>query len=98
MKYALGLALFAAYLTFGFAAAAQPAEGCVAYGDEKTDFTWRLCPAGEKFERQYRYFGVWSDFYKVRSDAGACNWSAGSSAWMCPDRTIRCDSRKCSAS
>jgi hypothetical protein len=74
---------------------AQAADRCIAYGDVKTDFTWRLCPAGEKYERQYRYFGVWSDFYRVNSEIGACRWSASASSWVCPDRTIRCDARSC---
>ena len=74
---------------------AQAAERCMAYGDVKTDFTWRLCPAGEKYERQYGYFGVWGDFYRVNSETGACSWSAGKSSWVCPDRTIRCSATSC---
>jgi hypothetical protein len=76
-------------------APAHAADGCVAYGDRNTDFTWRLCPAGGKYERQYLYFGAWSDFYPINSDAGACRWSVSDSSWRCPDRTIRCDARKC---
>ena len=75
--------------------AADAADGCVAYGDQKADFTWRLCPAGAKFERQYLYFGVWTRFYPVGSDAGACTWSQAQSSWTCPDRTIRCDAQRC---
>jgi hypothetical protein len=74
---------------------AKAADGCADYGDTKTDFTWRLCPAGEKYERQYQYFGVWSNFYRVNSYTGACNWSADRSSWVCPDRTIRCDAKRC---
>jgi hypothetical protein len=74
---------------------AQAGERCLAYGDEKTDFTWRLCPAGEKYERQYLYFGIWSSFYSVPSDVGACVWSVGKSSWVCPDRTIRCNLNRC---
>src|SRR6478736_3749176 len=74
---------------------AKAADRCTAYGDVKTDFTWRLCPAGEKYERQYRYFGVWSEFYRVSSETGACRWSAPQSSWVCPERTIRCDARGC---
>ncbi len=74
---------------------AKAADRCMAYGNEKTDFTWRLCPAGEKYERQYRYFGVWGVFYRVSSETGACRWAAAQSSWVCPERTIRCDARSC---
>jgi hypothetical protein len=77
------------------AANASAADRCVSYGDEKTDFTWRLCPAGEKYERQYLYFGVWSNFYRVDSSTGACDWSQPKSGWICPDRAVRCDSKRC---
>src|SRR5690348_2486848 len=70
---------------------------CIAYGDEETDFTWRLCPAGEKYERQYLYFGVWSNFYRVENDIGACRWSTAKSSWMCPGRIFRCNLEKCNA-
>jgi hypothetical protein len=70
-------------------------DGCAAYGDETADFTWRLCPAGEKYERRYLYFGVWSKFYRVNSDSGKCSWSVTKSSWVCPDRTIRCDPKRC---
>jgi hypothetical protein len=76
---------------------ARAADRCVAYGDAKTDFTWRLCPAGEKYERQYLYFGVWSNFYSVKSFTGKCDWSAAKSSWLCPDRTIKCDGGRCGA-
>ncbi len=95
MKYALHVALAAVSAATIFSFTANAADGCVAYGDQKTDFTWRLCPAGAKFERQYYYFGVWSNFYPVSSDAGACTWSPARSSWTCPDRTIRCDARRC---
>jgi hypothetical protein len=81
-----------------FTSAAEAQDRCVAYGDANTDFTWRLCPAGEKYERQYRYFGVWSNFYSVKSYTGKCDWSAEKSSWQCPDRTIRCDSKRCGTS
>ena len=70
-------------------------ERCVAYGDENTDFTWRLCPDGEKYERQYRYYGVWSRFYRVARDVGACQWSPLRSSWICPDVVIRCNTERC---
>lgn len=76
---------------------AQAAGRCVAYGDESTDFTWRLCPGGEKYERQYLYFGFWSSFHRVNGDAGVCRWSPRQSSWQCPDRTIRCDANHCRA-
>jgi hypothetical protein len=85
----------AIWLVAACASGATAAQRCVAYGDEKTDFTWRLCPGGEKYERQYLYFGVWSNFHRVGSDAGACSWSASRSSWVCPDRTIRCDTKHC---
>ena len=74
MKYAICSALVAIW---GVASASntKATDGCVAYGNEKTDFTWRLCPAGEKYERQYHYFGVWGKFYRVNSDAGTA-WTA----------------------
>ncbi len=78
--------------------AANAADLCVPYGDERGDYTWRLCPAGEKYERQYLYFGFWSDFYKVGGNTGACTWSAIKTRWVCPDRTIRCDGRRCGKS
>ena len=93
MKYAVGHALVAVWIAAASVSSAKAADGCVDYGDTKTDFTWRLCPAGEKYERQYRYFGVWSDFYRVNSYTGACNWSAD--RWVCPDRTIRCTATRC---
>jgi hypothetical protein len=58
MKCISCLALVAVWLTGASACGATAAERCVAYGDENTDFTWRLCPGGEKYERQYLYFGV----------------------------------------
>ena len=78
--------------------AANAADPCVSYGDARGDFTWRLCPVGEKYERQYLYFGFWSEFYKVGSSTGACNWSAINASWVCPDRTIRCDRGRCGKS
>jgi hypothetical protein len=98
MRYAAWLML--AFFTITACALASPgyaqsADACVAYGNDKTDFTWRLCPGGEKYERQYLYFGVWSSFYRVSSEAGACNWAASRTSWICPGRTIRCDTRRC---
>jgi hypothetical protein len=98
MTYARYPALVAICVVAAFASAANAADGCVAYGNEKTDFTWRLCPAGQKYERQYLYFGVWSSFYGVKSYTGACDWSAPKSSWICPDRTIRCDAKRCGTS
>jgi hypothetical protein len=97
MKTAACAILLAGALTvIGLPAGAS--DGCAAYGDEKTDFTWRLCPGGEKYERQYGYFGIWSSFYRVSSATGACTWAASRSTWVCPDRIIRCDAKTCSAS
>jgi hypothetical protein len=87
--------LVAIYAINFFTPIAMAGDQCIAYGDERTDFTWRLCPAGEKHERQYLYFGAWSTFYRVKSDAGACSWSEAKSSWVCPDTTIRCDSTRC---
>src|ERR1700704_2579754 len=86
MKSAIGHALVAVWIASASVSGAKAADGCVAYGDSKTDFTWRLCPAGEKYERQYRYFGVWGSFYSVRSRTGKCDWSASKSSWVCPDK------------
>ena len=94
MKCMPCLALAAIWLA-GASAYGAVAERCVAYGDETTDFTWRLCPGGEKYERQYLYFGIWSNFRRVANDAGACRWSPARSSWICPDRTIRCDAKRC---
>jgi hypothetical protein len=94
MKSALYVALIAMGV-LGLAPVAKAADGCAAFGDEKTDYMWRLCPAGEKYERRYLYFGVWSEFYRVSGDSGACSWSAARSSWTCPGRTIRCDARRC---
>ena len=98
MKFAVCSLLIALSAIASFGSDAMAADGCVAYGNDKTDFTWRLCPGGEKYERQYRYFGVWSNFYRVTSETGACNWSATRSSWVCPDRTIRCDAKRCGVS
>lgn len=87
--------LIAMLAIVGFVSIANAAEPCVAYGDEETDFTWRLCPDGVKYERQYLYFGIWSQFYRVKPDAGACAWSVARSSWMCPDRIIRCNASLC---
>ena len=95
MKFALLPTLVAIWAVAASISGAAAADGCVAYGNPKTDFTWRLCPAGEKYERQYLYFGVWGQFYKVNSYTGACNWSANQSSWVCPDRTIRCNTARC---
>jgi hypothetical protein len=95
MKSAVLSALVAISTMAPSISGAQTADGCVAYGDTKTDFTWRLCPAGEKYERQYLYFGVWGNFYRVNSATGACNWSPAGSSWVCPDRTIRCNAARC---
>lgn len=95
MKCISRLALVAVWLTGASAYGATAAERCVAYGDENTDFTWRLCPGGEKYERQYLYFGVWSNFHRVANDAGACRWWPARLNWTCPDRTIRCDAKRC---
>jgi hypothetical protein len=95
MKYLACLALAAIWLVTVSASGGMAAERCVAYGDENTDFTWRLCPGGEKYERQYLYFGAWSNFHRVASDAGACSWSAARLSWICPDRRIRCDAKRC---
>jgi hypothetical protein len=95
MKYAVCPALVVIWVLAASACPSEAADGCVAYGDKKTDFTWRLCPAGEKYERQYLYFGAWSKFHRVNSDAGACNWAAVRSSWVCPDRVISCDAKRC---
>ena len=68
---------------------------CIAYGDETAEFTWRLCPNGEKYERQYLYYGFWSEFYPVESNAGECRWAAARSTWLCPDGEIYCDRAGC---
>jgi hypothetical protein len=44
------LAAFLALAAVFLSDAARAAGRCVAYGDESTDFTWHLCPAGEKYE------------------------------------------------
>jgi len=95
MKSAVLSALVALSAVAASISGARADDGCVAYGDSKTDFTWRLCPAGEKYERQYLYFGVWGNFYRVDSRTGACSWSAASSSWVCPDRTVRCSAARC---
>jgi hypothetical protein len=95
---ALVVTLIALTASAALTSVAKAQDRCVAYGDEKTDFTWRLCPAGEKYERQYLYFGVWTNFYSVKSHTGKCDWSATKSSWLCPERTIRCDSRRCGTS
>jgi hypothetical protein len=87
---AFAAALFAALPSF-----AAAADRCAAYGDEDTDFTWRLCPGGEKYERQYLYFGFWGKFYRVNPGTGACDWQAEQSAWACPGKTIRCNEKRC---
>ena len=97
MKYALRSALVVTIALAAGSSDTKAVDGCISYGDEKTDFTWRLCPAGEKYERQYLYFGIWSGFYRVPSDAGACRWGITKSIWACPDKTIRCDAKRCSA-
>jgi hypothetical protein len=97
MKYALRSAFVIAFALLAGVSALKAADGCISYGDEKTDFTWRLCPAGEKYERQYLYFGFWSSFYRVPEDSGACRWWATKSTWVCPGRVIHCDARRCSA-
>ena len=98
MRIACCSALLALCMIVGVASGASAAERCVAYGDDNTDFTWLLCPAGEKYERQYRYFGVWSKFYGVKSYTGACDWSAPKSSWVCPEKVIRCDAKRCGTS
>jgi hypothetical protein len=95
MKFVACLAPAVIWLVAASASGATAAERCAAYGDQKTDFTWRLCPGGEKYERQYLYFGAWSNFRRVASDAGACSWSAARLSWICPDRTIQCDAKRC---
>lgn len=97
MRNALVPSLFAICAIAAFAPVVKAADGCVAYGDDSAEFTWRLCPAGEKYERRYIYFGVWSNFYRVKSDAGACRWSAVNSRWVCPDTSFRCDAKRCGA-
>ena len=72
MKYLACLALAAIWLVAASASGAMAAERCVAYGDEKTDFTWRLCPGGEKYERQYLYFGAWSNFHRTVEITPTC--------------------------
>jgi hypothetical protein len=95
MKRMICPLLVACWMMSGSASDTWAVDRCVAYGDESTDFTWRLCPAGEKYERQYLYFGVWGELHRVGSHVGACTWSASRAAWVCPDRTIRCDARRC---
>jgi hypothetical protein len=95
MKYLACPALVAIWLVAASASGATAADGCAAYGGEKTDFTRRLCPAGEKYERQYLYFGAWGKFYRVTSDVGACSWWAARLSWVCPDRRIQCDAKHC---
>jgi hypothetical protein len=45
-----------------------------------------------------RDFGVWSKFYRVNRETGACSWSVTQSSWVCADRTIRCNARQCGTS
>ena len=97
MKQTMAFLIAISAVSF-LASTAAFADSCVAYGNEKTDFTWRLCPAGQKYERQYIYFGAWSKFYSVHADTGACSWSALKSSWICPDRMIRCDAKRCGLS
>ncbi|MCC6780068.1 MAG: hypothetical protein IT537_26115 [Hyphomicrobiales bacterium] len=95
LKHASCAALVAFVTALACAPGASAADACASYGDERTDFTWLLCPDGKKYERQYRYFGVWSDFYPVPGNAGACTWSGARSAWICPDATIVCNGLRC---
>ena len=95
MKRTSRVTLIAIFAVAAFTTAAMASDRCVPYGDENTEFTWRLCPSGEKFERQYLYFGAWSRYYPVRSDSGECRWSGANSSWICPEKTIRCDARRC---
>jgi hypothetical protein len=95
MKYALCPALVAICALAAFTPVAKAVDGRAAYGDEKTDFYLATVPAGEKYERRYLYFGVWSNFYRVNSDSGECSWSVAKSSWVCPDKTIRCGPKRC---
>jgi hypothetical protein len=88
-------ALIALSAIMAFASSARATERCVAYGDPDTDYTWRLCPGGEKYERRYFYFGIWSRFYRVESGAGECHWAPARSSWVCAGRTIQCDAKRC---
>ena len=60
------LVFVVALVVFVSGSSSKAADRCISYGDEKTDFTWRLCPAGEKYERRYLYFGAWSIFTGCR--------------------------------
>ena len=82
MRYVLYPALVAVGALASLVPIAEAADGCAVYGDEKTDFTWRLCPSGKKYERRYLYFGVWNKFYRVNGDSGACSWLATKSSWV----------------
>jgi hypothetical protein len=94
-RWLLTAGCLAVSATAGLASAAAAQDRCVAYGNERTDFTWRLCPAGEKYERQYLYFGVWSNFYRVKSFTGTCAWSPAKSSWLCPEKMIACSADRC---
>ena len=72
---------------------AQSNRGCVAYGDTDTDFTWLLCPNGQKYERQYQYFGMWSSYYTVPAATGKCLWQ--SPRWTCRDAKFVCSAGSC---
>lgn len=83
------LAVLSIVVTFG-AAHALDERGCVPYGDEEGSFTWRLCPGGVAHERQYGYWGIWSEFYRIQSWQAPCRWDDQDMTWGCRDSRFVC--------
>lgn len=87
MRYVLILLVFLATPT----AAAEPG-GCSVYGASDEATQWRLCPDGTIYERNYRYYGLWSSWQRPHPNVTApCLWHRTEKVWRCPDRTVRCD-------
>lgn len=74
---------------------ARAETGCVSFGDEAAQNTWLLCPKGVALEREYHYWGSWSDFYEIDTRYAPCMWNESLSAWQCSSLTIRCEEAQC---
>ena len=87
--------LFIFFLALATPATAQ-SSGCVQLGNKSTDQrVWWLCPRGEVFEAEYRYYGNWSDPYPLRTQYAPCPWMEHVSAWLCTSARYACTTTAC---
>lgn len=70
-------------------------DNCADYGNPDGQFTYKLCPDGSTYERQYTYWAIWSDYYSIQAANAPCLWNSDKRQWTCESTTIACTAAEC---